>query len=98
MFETKKSIKEQLINVNIERANLEKENNLLKKSIKNFEESQKDLRHDIEREHIENYKQHRKLLNIQELIDKTAYGTYIDLLKFRNKIKKELANDYQSDN
>lgn len=60
--------------------------------VKKLEESQKDLRAEIEEEHLENYRNHRKLLAIKRVLQEQDYNS-IDNLK--NKIttildKKEL--------
>ena len=57
-----------------------------------LKQQNKDLRSDLEEEHLENYNLHTKLLKIQKLIDKTATGNYKSLLELRNKIKEELSN------
>ncbi len=62
------------------------------KSLNKAEETIKDLRHEIEEEHLENYRHHRKLLAIKDLLKEQDYNS-ID--NFKNKIrtilnKKEL--------
>ena len=63
-----------------------------------LEQVHKDLRTEIEYEHLENYRNHRKLLEIERLLKQQDYNS-IDNLK--NKIrtilnKKELSIDFQS--
>lgn len=48
--------------------------------IKKMEESQKDLRNEIEEEHLENYRNHRKLLAIRKVLQEQDYNN-IDNLK-----------------
>ena len=57
-----------------------------------LKQQNKDLRNDLEEEHLENYNLHTKLSKIQKLIDKTSTGNYKSLLDLRNKIKEELSN------
>jgi hypothetical protein len=64
------------------------------KKIKRLEASQKDLKSEIEDEHLENYKQHRKLLEIEKLLQEQDYNSIENL---KNKIrtilnKKELVD------
>ena len=53
------------------------------KKIKRLEASQKDLRSEIEDEHLENYKHHRKLLEIEKLLQEQDYNSIENL---KNKI------------
>lgn len=74
--------------VDASRKNLE----IAEGKVKRLEESQKDLRAEIEEEHLENYRNHRKLLAIKRVLQEQDYNS-IDNLK--NKIttildKKEL--------
>lgn len=48
--------------------------------IKKMEKSQKDLRNEIEEEHLENYRNHRKLLAIRKVLQEQDYNN-IDNLK-----------------
>lgn len=62
--------------------------------IERLEMSQKDLRSEIEDEHLENYKHHRKLLEIEKLLQEQDYNSIENL---KNKIrtilnKKELVD------
>ena len=57
-----------------------------------LKQQNKDLRSDLEEEEIENYNLHRKLFEIEQLINKTSTGNYKSLLDLRNKIKEELSN------
>lgn len=80
---------------------LESRTNALKnaeRKIEELEEVHHDLRCEIEYEHLENYNNHKKLLEIERLIRQQDFNS-IDNLK--NKIKtilnkKELSTDYQS--
>lgn len=74
--------------VDASRKNLE----IAEGKVKRLEESQKDLRAEIEEEHLENYRNYRKLLAIKRVLQEQDYNS-IDNLK--NKIttildKKEL--------
>lgn len=62
--------------------------------VKKLEASQKDLRAEIEDEHLENYKNHKKLLAIENLLKEQDYNSIENL---KNKIrtilnKKELVD------
>ena len=62
--------------------------------VKKLESGQKDLRAEIEDEHLENYKNHRKLLAIENLLKEQDYNSTENL---KNKIrtilnKKELVD------
>lgn len=62
--------------------------------IERMEENQKNLRAEIEEEHLENYRNHRKLLAIEKLLQEQDYNNTENL---KNKIrtilnKKELVN------
>lgn len=64
----------------------------LENKIKRLEESQKDLRTEIEDGHLENYRNHRKLLAIERLLKEQDYNSINNL---KNQIrtilnKKEL--------
>ena len=48
--------------------------------IKKMKESQKELRSEIEEEHLENYRNHRKLLAIRKVLQEQDYNN-IDNLK-----------------
>ena len=64
--------------------------------IKELEEEKQNIKKDLENEHLENCEQHRKLLAIQRLLS-NPFGSYKELLQFRNKIKA-LVKDSQSNN
>ena len=64
--------------------------------IKELEEEKKNIKNDLEIEHYENFVQHKKLLAIERLLS-NPFGSYKDLLQFRNKIKA-LVKDSQSNN
>jgi len=62
--------------------------------IKKMKESQEELRNEIEEEHLENYKNHRKLLAIEKVLQEQDYNN-IDNLKKKIKTildKKELVD------
>lgn len=58
--------------------------------IKRLEESQKNLRYEIEEEHLENYKQHKQLLAIEKLLKEQDYNSIVNL---KNRIKTILKNE-----
>ena len=62
--------------------------------IKKMEESQKDLRNEIEEEHLENYRNHRKLLAIRKVLQEQDYNSIDNLKKKITTIldKKELVD------
>lgn len=62
--------------------------------IKNMKESQKELRSEIEEEHLENYRNHRKLLAIRKVLREQDYNNIDNLKKKITTIldKKELVD------
>jgi len=62
--------------------------------IKKMKESQKELRSEIEEEHLENYKNHRKLLAIRKVLQEQDYNNIDNLKKKITTIldKKELVD------
>ena len=76
-------------------ADTERTNKILSNSIVKLEEEKKNIKSDLESEHLENYEQHRKLLAIERVID-GSYGSYSELLtklkKVQAIIKSELAD------
>lgn len=85
-----RKIKELQSLVNVSRKNLETAENRIKK----MEESQKDLRREIEEEHLENYRNHKKLLAIKEVLREQDYNSTDNLKKKITAIldKKELVD------
>lgn len=76
--------------VDASRNNLE----IAENKIKKMKESQEELRNEIEEEHLENYKNHRKLLAIEKVLQEQDYNN-IDNLKKKIKTildKKELVD------
>lgn len=63
----------------------------LQRKIDRQEESQKDLREEIENEHLENYKNHRKLLEIEKVLQEQDYNSVKNL---KNKIRTILNKSY----
>ena len=63
----------------------------LQRKIDKQEESQKDLREEIENEHLENYKNHRKLLEIEKLLQEQDYNSVENL---KNRIRTILNKSY----
>lgn len=64
----------------------------LNKRINKQEESLKDLRDEIDDEHLENHKNHRKLLEIKTLLQEQDYNNAENL---KNKIRTILNKSYQ---
>lgn len=88
--------KERLAILEAQIGRLQEENIRQKNKIEKLEEEKQNIKNDLENEHLENYKQHKKLLAIERLLNGN-FGSYKDLLQFRNKIKA-LVNDSQSNN
>ena len=63
----------------------------LQRKIDKQEESQKDLREEIENEHLENYKNHRKLLEIEKVLQEQDYNSVENL---KNRIRTILNKSY----
>lgn len=95
MFTTKRKLKQELIEANRKIDKLEIELEDFKKENEFLKESNGDLRNEIEEEHLENYNQHKVLLNINKLIENTADGTYISILNITKAIKKELSTIFK---
>ena len=66
--------------VDASRKNLE----IAEGKVKRLEESQKDLRTEIEDEHLENYRNHKKLLAIEKLLQDQDYNNIENL---KNRIR-----------
>lgn len=62
--------------------------------IKKMKESQEELRSEIEEEHLENYRNHRKLLAIRKVLQEQDYNNIDNLKKKITTIldKKELVD------
>lgn len=62
--------------------------------IKKMKESQEELRSEIEEEHLENYRNHRKLLAIRKVLQEQDYNNIDNLKKKITAIldKKELVD------
>ena len=63
----------------------------LQRKIDKQEESQKDLREEIENEHLENYKNYRKLLEIEKVLQEQDYNSVENL---KNRIRTILNKSY----
>lgn len=85
-----RKIKELQSLVDASRKNLK----IAENKIKKMEESQKDLRNEIEEEHLENYRNHRKLLAIRKVLQEQDYNSIDNLKKKITTIldKKELVD------
>ena len=88
--------KSEYLELEREIAELKVEKMRMNTKLKTLEEEKQNIKNDLENEHLENYEQHKKLLSIKRLLD-NPFGSYKDLLQFRNKIKA-LVNDSQSNN
>ncbi|MBR3002896.1 MAG: hypothetical protein IKF38_04995 [Clostridia bacterium] len=67
--------------------------------VKDLNETNKDLRNEVEEGKIENYNQHQKLLAIEKLLSQQDYGSIDNLKnKIRTILKKELVTDWKSQN
>lgn len=76
--------------VDASRANLK----ITEDKIKKMKESQEELRSEIEEEHLENYRNHRKLLEIRKVLQEQDYNNIDNLKKKITTIldKKELVD------
>ncbi len=73
-----------------------KENEIeeLQHKIERQEQSQKNLRNEIEYEHLENYNHHQKLLAIDKLLKQQDYNSIENLKnKIRTILNNELSNN-----
>lgn len=90
-FKSKKKLKEQITELRKKNITLSIEKSNLETSLKRYEEITKDLRSEIEEEHLENYNQHKKLLAISRIANK-PFGSYKNTLNAVKDIKNELAD------
>ena len=66
----------------------------LQHKIERQEQSQKNLRNEIEYEHLENYNHHQKLLAIDKLLKQQDYNSIENLKnKIRTILNNELSNN-----
>lgn len=89
--------KENYKNMQVQILRLQKENELKDRQIKNLEEEKQNIKSNLEDEHLENQEQHRQLLKIEKLL-KGKFGSYIDLLNFRNKVQDIIKNELAPQN
>ncbi len=72
----------------------EREIEELQNKINRQEQSQKNLRDEIEYEHLENYNNHQKLLAIEKLLKEQNYNSIENLKnRIRTILNKELSNN-----
>lgn len=72
----------------------EREIEELQNKINRQEQSQKNLRDEIEYEHLENYNNHQKLLAIEKLLKEQDYNSIENLKnRIRTILNKELSNN-----
>lgn len=90
-FKSKKELNKQIAELRKRNADLGIENDNLKLSIERHREITRDLRSEIEEEHLENYNQHKKLLAIERIVNK-PFGSYKNALNTIKEIKRELAD------
>lgn len=83
--------KDEYLDLESERAELKKENDRLSKKILALEEEKTRIKNDLDKEHQENFRHHKKLLAIKKLISKSL-GSYKNLLDIVKDIKRELAD------
>jgi len=75
----------------------EREIEELQNKINRQEQSQKNLRNEIEYEHLENYNNHQKLLAIEKLLKEQDYNSIENLKKrIRTILNKELSNNMEA--
>lgn len=92
---SKKELKEELNEAYIKITELNSKLKDFEKENKFLKDANRDLRHDIEEEHLENYNQHRALLNIKKLIEKTAGETFKSMSDLKKDINKELSTIFK---
>lgn len=63
----------------------------MQRQIDELKEKCSNLEDELEEEQEENKKYHQAIISTENLLKKTKYGTYNDLLKFKNRIKEELS-------
>lgn len=69
----------------------------LQRKIYKQEESQKDLRREIEDEHLENHNNHQKLLAIEKILQQQDYNSVENLKnKIRTVLNRELSNNMEA--
>ena len=72
----------------------EREIEELQNKINRQEQSQKNLRDEIEYEHLENYNNHQKLLAIEKVLKEQNYNSIENLKnRIRTILNKELSNN-----
>lgn len=75
----------------------EREIEELQNKINRQEQSQKNLRNEIEYEHLENYNNHQKLLAIEKLLKEQDYNSIENLKnRIRTILNKELSNNMEA--
>lgn len=75
----------------------EREIEELQNKINRQEQSQKNLRDEIEYEHLENYNNHQKLLAIEKLLKEQDYNSIENLKnRIRTILNKELSNNMEA--
>ena len=75
-----------------ENTKLKSENNVLRNRLEITQAEKADYKEQLEKEQQENYKQHKQLLAIEKALD-LVYGTYNDILKVVNIIRKAIKNE-----
>ena len=89
--------KEEYLKLQQLNVDLKIESERLRNKIEKLEVEKQGIKQDLEEEHLENYKQHKKLLAIEKLLNLT-FGSYKELLKFRNKVQNIIKNELADTN
>lgn len=85
--------KEYIHDLENENSELKRTNSILSNQISRLEDEKKNLRIDIDCEHLENAEQHKKLKAIEEKLQNGTFGSYKSLLQFKNEIQEILKNE-----
>ena len=89
--------KERLAVLEAQIGSLQEDNEKLTKKNENLEEENQNIKSDLKNAQLENHEQHKKLLKIENAL-KGKFGTYIDLLNFRNKVQDIIKNELAPQN
>ena len=89
--------KERLSILEAQIGSLQVENSKQKDKISRLEEEKQKIKEELENEHLENYEQHKKLMQIERLLN-NPFGSYKNLLQFKNKVQQILKNELADGN
>lgn len=84
--------KEYIQDLENENSELKRLNDILRNQISRLEDEKKDLKIDMDCEHLENAEQRKKLKAIENKL-KGSFGSYETLLQFKNEINEILKNE-----